>query len=172
MRIVWTAVATLAALFVTWLRPEVYWSVLICGLAFVWELIIGEYEHSCAEPVAPNMQSTQPGLPTAVISAQRIEHDDAGMTIQLSTDNVEHMTWDELSMVVIETNSLGPFVDDVHWLLVGSDPERSWRMAADTAGFDDLLSRLQQLPAFDNDVVIDAMTSVDDARFLAWQRPT
>jgi hypothetical protein len=35
---------------------------------------------------------------------------------------------------------------------------------------DELLDRLQALPGFDNEQMIRAMSSTDDAQFLCWQR--
>ena len=34
----------------------------------------------------------------------------------------------------------------------------------------ELLSRLQQLPGFDNEAVIKAMGSTNNAKFLCWKR--
>jgi hypothetical protein len=81
----------------------------------------------------------------------------------------ESVRWDELSAVWIETNDLGPFVDDVFWILVGD--QGGCVVPLGVPGEVDLLKTLQQLDDFDNEMVIKAMRSHENQRFLVWQRP-
>ena len=80
----------------------------------------------------------------------------------------EEITWDELSRFDIETNSLGPFAPDVFWILHGVG--RCCVIPQGATGDGALLERLQQLPGFDNDKFIDAMTSTSEATFEIWRK--
>lgn len=82
--------------------------------------------------------------------------------------NIESVDWDELKAVILETTDEGPFMPDVFWLLIG---ERSGCIIPQSAiGADALLEKLQKLPGFDNNVVIEAMSSTENRRFICWQR--
>ena len=84
---------------------------------------------------------------------------------------VESITWDELDAIDIVTTDEGPYVDDVFFLLIGRDPSRGCAISNEAKGFPLLLARLQSLPGFDNGVVIRAMTTAVNARFVVWRRP-
>lgn len=169
-RVALTAGTTLAAITVTWHRPDLYWSALICGFALAWELLLGERERSLAEPIlAAASISLPPDVPVEIL-AHRVEADSDAITLHEAPNKVERLPWGALSMVIIETNAFGPIIDDLHWILVGQKPEQCWRIANGSTGIGTLLGRLQQLPGFDNDAVIDAMSSIDDSRVLVWQR--
>ena len=43
------------------------------------------------------------------------------MTRNAGEDDMEAVAWDDLAAVVIRTTDLGPFVDDVFWLLQRGD---------------------------------------------------
>lgn len=81
---------------------------------------------------------------------------------------VEAVPWDELRAVLLETNDQGPFAMDVFWILIG---QRGGCVIPQGAqGESALLERLQALDGFDNDMVIQAMMSTENQRFLCWQR--
>lgn len=78
------------------------------------------------------------------------------------------MRWSELRAVLIKTTSDGPWVDDLFWVLVG---ERGGCVVPSEAhGCDQLMQRLQQLPGFDNDVIIEASAVTEDRTFVCWKR--
>jgi hypothetical protein len=99
-----------------------------------------------------------------------VTYDDRGVAHRLPDGRVESIRWDELAEVAIVTTDEGPFVDDVHWRLEG-DGNAACVVPSETAGMTDLLERLQQLPGFDNEAVIRAMTKTSNARFVVWRRP-
>ena len=76
----------------------------------------------------------------------------------------------QLVGVVIETNDLGPFAPDVHWLLL-SDQNEHLVFPMGASGEGAVLEVLQNLPGFDNEAMIQAMSSTDNQRFLCWRRP-
>ena len=100
-----------------------------------------------------------------------VTYDDRGVARRLADGRVESIRWDQLAEVAIVTTDEGPFVDDVHWLLIGSDGTTGCAVPSETEGTADLLERLQKLPGFDNEAVIKAMGHTENARFVVWRRP-
>ena len=78
------------------------------------------------------------------------------------------VAWSDLQGVEIATDDSGPFAEDVFWVLHG--PDATLVIPQSAGGSDALLARLQQLPGFDNQAVIAAMSSVSTNRFLCWER--
>jgi hypothetical protein len=83
---------------------------------------------------------------------------------------VERVGWGDLQRVEVVTTSEGPFAPDVFWVLHGT--VEGCAVPQGASGDGDLLARLQALPGFDNNAVIEAMSSTSDRRFLCWQRAT
>lgn len=81
---------------------------------------------------------------------------------------VEMVEWNDLQAVLLETTDEGPFAMDVFWILVGARSGCVIPQGAD--GEAELLDRLQQLVGFDNQMVINAMLSTDNQRFLCWRK--
>ena len=107
-------------------------------------------------------------VPSRETSAHPIHVDDVGVT-RLLGDGFERVRWDELVEVKIVTTSEGPFLEDVFFVLVGAHGNGCVvaQSLMDEVG---LLARLQQLPGFDNEAVIDAMKCTDDGEFVCWRR--
>ena len=83
---------------------------------------------------------------------------------------VERVGWGDLEKVEVVTTSDGPFAPDVFWVLHGTVGGCAVPQGA--TGDGDLLARLQALPGFDNNAVIEAMSATSDRRFLCWLRAT
>jgi hypothetical protein len=80
----------------------------------------------------------------------------------------ERVAWDDLQRVEIVTTDHGPFLPDVFWVLHGS--EAGCVVPQGATGDRELLERLQQLPGFRNEAVIEAMPSTENRRFLCWEK--
>lgn len=95
------------------------------------------------------------------------------------SDNVIHFSADgttpvgmaigDLAAVVIETNDSGPWGDDVVWHLLGRAAGITLSIPQSAENFSPLLERLQSLPGFDNEAVIEAMGSTALNAFLCWE---
>jgi hypothetical protein len=94
--------------------------------------------------------------------------DERGVTCRRPDGKKEEVTWDELTSVEIVTTDGGPFVEDVFWVLHGAD--RGCVVPQEAEGCKELLERLQKLPGFNNQAVINAMGCTSNAHLLAWQR--
>jgi hypothetical protein len=97
-----------------------------------------------------------------------VTFDDSGVRRVSPEGGVEEVRWDDLTEVRIETTDEESFGEDVYWLLAGADGTAV--AVAGSALTDDLRDRLQSLPGFDNEQMIRAMNSTDEAQFLCWQR--
>ncbi|MBN2151881.1 MAG: hypothetical protein JW839_10570 [Candidatus Lokiarchaeota archaeon] len=87
---------------------------------------------------------------------------DGGEEVEIKYSDIERVT--------IETTDQGPWIPDCFWVI----KHASGREIVVENGAPDavaLLGALQDaLPGFDNGAVIKAMSSVDYASFLAWER--
>ncbi|MFI1915290.1 hypothetical protein [Nocardia sp. NPDC020380] len=98
-----------------------------------------------------------------------VEINDTFVRRTLADGRVEEVAWTELAEVRLITTADGPFADDVFFVLIGATGKGCVvpHSAADTA----FLSKLQRLPGFDNEKVLEAMLTVADRQFLVWRRP-
>jgi hypothetical protein len=95
---------------------------------------------------------------------------DSAVSCQRPDGMVETVRWDDLERIDILTNSDGPFAPDCFWLLIG--PETTGCCIPQGATGDvELLTRMQQLPGFNNQVFMEALGSHQEAIFTCWQRP-
>lgn len=97
-----------------------------------------------------------------------LSFDDSAVRCQWHGREMQEVAWEELQEVSILTTDEGPFVEDVYFVLVGS--EGSCVVPQEAEGSQELLKRLQELPGFDNEGFISATTSTDNARFVCWRR--
>jgi hypothetical protein len=84
--------------------------------------------------------------------------------------NEESVRWDDLRFVIIETNDTGPIGTDVWWILAGGDGKSGCIVPQGATGEQEMLHALQRLNGFDNNALIEAMTCVENQRFLCWKR--
>ncbi|MGZ3420651.1 MAG: hypothetical protein ACXVEF_05760 [Polyangiales bacterium] len=94
--------------------------------------------------------------------------DTLGVRRTLRDGSVESIAWASLDEVAIVTTSEGPFAEDVFYVLREGD--HGVVVSQEAATEIALLDWLQRLPGFRNEAVIEAMGSVDDARFVCWQK--
>lgn len=76
----------------------------------------------------------------------------------------------DLREVVVETNDSGPSGADVWWRLYGPEPAPRCSWPGGATGEAAVLERLQALPGFDNDAMIEAMGSTSNRRFTVYRR--
>jgi hypothetical protein len=95
--------------------------------------------------------------------------DEDGVRRKLADGSEESVSWEKLSEVAIRTTPEGPWKEDVFFLLI-QEGGGGCAVPAGHPSADDLMSRLQSLPHFDNDAFIEAMTTIEDGLFVVWQR--
>ena len=94
--------------------------------------------------------------------------DDVGVKCERAGGVVESVAWNDLQKVAIVTTDDGPFADDVYFVLYGS--HGGCVVPQDGPQSNALLERLQDLPGFDNEAVIQAMSCASNNEFLCWAR--
>jgi hypothetical protein len=83
----------------------------------------------------------------------------------------ESITWNKLDAVLIETTDEGPLYTDVFWLLLSKDMSSGCLIPQGADGERELLGEMQRrLADFDNAMLIEAMGSSENRRFLIWER--
>jgi len=97
-----------------------------------------------------------------------IEVDGVRVRRWLQDGTCETVTWDTMIRVEIMTTDEGPGSDDVFWVLHGE--QGGCVIPSEAPGADALVPRLQALPGFDHEAMIEAMQSTQNARFLVWSR--
>ena len=92
-----------------------------------------------------------------------------GVTYESGDGRASAVLFSELERITIRTTSDGPFAEDVFYVLEGTS--YAVEIPQGAVGNGVLFSRLQELPGFNNDAVIDAMVSVREDRFVCWEKP-
>lgn len=95
----------------------------------------------------------------------RVVFDGERVTMLVRDGDTQTVQWADLIEVGILTTDEGPAADDVMWMLLGTDGQ-GCAIPSDLEGMEQLLHRLQQLPGFNNDAVIEAMGSTSNAKFV------
>jgi hypothetical protein len=94
-----------------------------------------------------------------------IDVTDEGVTRLLSDGSVEAVRWADLIEVRILITTDGPFAEDVFFVLDAGTHGCVVPQGHASNGF---IARLQSLPGFDNERMIEAMSTVEDAEFVCW----
>ncbi|RNL80913.1 hypothetical protein [Nocardioides marmorisolisilvae] len=98
-----------------------------------------------------------------------IVFDDEGARRLYRGETTHRVSWADLERVALRTTDDGPFAEDLFWVLVGS--RGTGFVIPSSLIPHGMVERLQQLPGFDNEAVIQAMQSVTENVFVAWRRP-
>jgi hypothetical protein len=101
--------------------------------------------------------------------SHQVSFDEEAVTFIQAGGERQVVRWSELVEVGILTTDEGPTVDDVHWILIDEKGE-GFAVPSETEGMSQLVARLQKLPEFDNEAVVQAMGSSQDAKFHCWRR--
>lgn len=80
----------------------------------------------------------------------------------------ETVRWSDVQGIVIRTTDKGPFDEDVFFVLeAGKD---TFVIPQEADGVTDLVERIQQLPGFNNEALIESMGCTERKLFLCWER--
>ncbi|NNE00056.1 MAG: hypothetical protein HKN47_22275 [Pirellulaceae bacterium] len=101
-------------------------------------------------------------------SLYRVEVSDTEIRHLHPDGGQEILAWDDLQSVVILTTDQGPMLPDLYWVL--SSGQSNCMIAQGATGEKAMIERLQSLPGFDNETMIDAMSSITTQRFALWHR--
>jgi hypothetical protein len=105
----------------------------------------------------------------ALASKVRVTCDDKTITIGDEEGCVTKLAWTELANVAVVTTELGPFEDDLYWVLTDRAGRQLPPIPMGARGEDALLAAMQgRLAGFDNMAVVEAMGSVSAGMFQIW----
>ena len=95
--------------------------------------------------------------------------DDEGARRLYRGETTHRVSWADLERVALRTTDDGPYAEDLFWVLVGG--RGTGFVIPSSLVPDGMLARLQELPGFDNEAVLQAMQSVTENVFVAWRKP-
>ena len=100
---------------------------------------------------------------------ERTEYSFDGSVIRASDplDADQSISISDISAIGIETNCLGPFVEDVFWLIEREGA--AIRIPQCSPVFDKLLDHFKNLERFNWDAFTRSMSSTSDAYFPCWE---
>jgi hypothetical protein len=135
------------------------WFFGLCALVFV---------------VQPWMRRRPSSIPAAnapanVATNERVEFDEQELRRFMRNGTKESIRWDELHEIGIVTTDEGPWAEDVFWLFLNADRSKGCAVPNGADGFPALLERIQTLPGFNNEAVVQAMGSAENNQFLIWR---
>lgn len=97
-----------------------------------------------------------------------VDVSETGATCRRPDGKTESVKWNDLQRVEILTTDDGPFAPDMFWVLYGSSDGCVIPWGA--TGEKELMDRLQALPGFRNDVIVDATSLTTNNQLLCWER--
>ena len=140
----------------------------VAGVA-VWVLIEVWIRRRASRTISRALDRAKSRPPLEPESRFVVRVSDSEVVCERPDGKVERVGWADLQKVEVVTTGDGPFAPDVFWVLHGTDGGCAVPQGA--TGDSELLARLQALSGFDNNAVIEAMSSTSDRRFLCWERP-
>lgn len=93
---------------------------------------------------------------------------DAQVTCSRPDGTIEKIAWSDLHKVEILTTDEGPEAPDIFWVLHGT--RSGCVIPWGATGAAELLTRLQELPGFRNDAIIDAASLTTNNQLECWIR--
>lgn len=92
--------------------------------------------------------------------------DDATITFQTPQGQVRTFAWSDLEAVDVEAAT--KIFGSLHYVLKGADT--ALKVPEDAKGFGKLRDRLEELPGWDNEAFISALSATESATFSAWRK--
>lgn len=110
-----------------------------------------------------NKKTIESKSPDAAVA---VSFDEEMVYVQWPAKPMQTIAWPSLIGVAVETTDQGPFVEDVWWHLATKEKVITFPNGA--TGINEILSRLQNLPTFNNERLITAMTCAQNQMFILW----
>lgn len=107
--------------------------------------------------------------PGSARGGSRVLVNDAGIACERSGET-QRIAWPDVRSVHIESVDGGLDPDDVYWVLTPARGATPMRVAQTAPGADAMIARLQQLPGFRYEPMINSMITTEATRFLVWER--
>ena len=101
----------------------------------------------------------------------RVEIDDDALTVHPPDAGRFVTPMADIARIEIRTSDAGPWSADLHWFFFGADGEAMAVFPQGARGEEAAVDRLTELPGFDHDAMIKAVTCTENAVFPVWQAP-
>jgi hypothetical protein len=95
--------------------------------------------------------------------------DDTRISCRFPDGSARQMRWDDLKAVTIKTTDEGPWMEDVFLVLFSNRKEHCLSIPQSSAGGQEFFEKLINLPGFDEDAVVKAMSCTSNRSFLCWE---
>ncbi|WP_158678190.1 hypothetical protein [Pseudoalteromonas sp. T1lg23B] len=152
------SIAFVAAGVITYSEEGIPWGTIFFGFCLLVSLF---------EPIRRKNQETDD-----VHKNEFVEFDKIGIKRVVPNSIEEYILWKDIDEIAITTSDEGPFVDDLHWMLMNQDKTKGVAISNDAEGFSELLTEFQGLQGFNNEAVIQAMGCADNNWFVVWKNVT
>lgn len=93
---------------------------------------------------------------------------DEELTVTESATRSATVRWADVREVCVRTTDAGPFTEDVFFVVRDATLQLTIPQSHAPETF---VARLQALPGFDNEALISAMTSMQNAEFICYRKP-
>lgn len=103
------------------------------------------------------------------VGGGRVAVDDAGIAMDVGGET-RRIAWSQVQRVHIESVAGGLNADEVLWVLTPERGATPMRVPQTAPGADLMIARLQQLPGFRYEPMIQSMITTDATQFLVWER--
>lgn len=98
-----------------------------------------------------------------------VQTDEGKISVKHPNGDVQTVEWDAVQSIAIHTNDGGPWAPDFWWVLDAGATYCTWPQGA--TGEEEAKDRLfSRFPDFDNEVLLIAYGSTENARFVCWKR--
>lgn len=102
-------------------------------------------------------------------SLYKVTFDEHAIVVTDPRGGTQRVAWTDMTRVAVRTTDEGPFLPDVFWEIHAAGDDPAIVFPGGATGENELLAELQRrLPNFDNDQMIAAMGSTDNAYFPLW----
>lgn len=98
-----------------------------------------------------------------------VQTDEDKISVKHPNGDVQTVEWDAVQSIAIHTNDGGPWAPDFWWVLDAGATHCTWPQGA--TGEEEAKDRVfSRFPDFDNEVLLFAYGSTENARFVCWKR--
>ncbi len=102
--------------------------------------------------------------------SERVVFDEVEIARYCGNEVIEKIDWASITEVSVVTTNEGPWAEDAFIVLSNTEAETGCLVPNGADGAEDLVSKLCELPGFDEEAFIQAMGCTSNNRFLCWSK--
>jgi len=101
---------------------------------------------------------------------ERVVFDEDEIVRYCGDEVIEKIDWESITEISVLTTDDGPWSEDAFIVLCNPETEQGCVVPNGADGTEDLVSRLCEIPGFDEKTFIKAMGCTSNNRFLCWSK--